>query len=122
MKGLFLDPQLSFNSHITKMCSKIDVRTKVMWRIRRYMSKDLAFSRYRSLIQPPLLYCNFILEGTSKSNLQKLQMQQNNDLESVLCVRGTDSGTQVHYDLNVDSVVALMQKRACNSYIRGSTI
>ena len=108
--GLFFDHLLSFNSHITKVCSKINVRTKLMWRIRHFISKDLAFTLYKSLIEPHLQYCNFILEGTSQANLQKLQVQQNNAVRSVCCVEGNYSGTQLRKELHVDSVIALMQE------------
>ena len=91
--GLHVDPCLNFDSHIAKICSKMKVRTKLLWCIRSFISKDLAFTLYRSLIEPHLLYCNFILEGTSSTNKQKVQVQQNNALRAVKCVSKVSSGT-----------------------------
>ena len=34
--GFYLDQQLSFNSHVTKICNKTNVQTKLMWRIRSF--------------------------------------------------------------------------------------
>ena len=49
--ALYLDPKLIFNSHISKICSKINVYTKLLWRIRSFISKDLAFPLYHPFIE-----------------------------------------------------------------------
>ena len=95
------------------------VRTNLLWRIRSFISKDLAFTLYRSLIEPHLLYCNFILEGTSVSNIQKLQVQQNNALRAVRCVKKRSSGTLIRQELGVDSVMTQMQKACCKFVYKG---
>ncbi len=59
--GLWLDRTLSFDNRVAKLCLKINTRTKLLWRIRSFITLDLALTLYRSLIEPHLLYCNFIL-------------------------------------------------------------
>ncbi len=117
--GLFLDPHLSFNAHVAKICSKINVRTKLMWRIRSYINLELALTLYRSLIEPHLLYCNFLIEGTSQANLNKLQVHQNNALRAVKNVKGNYSGTALRDELHVDSVSTMMKKAACKFVYKG---
>ena len=118
-RGLHVDPRLNFDSHIAKTCSKMKVRTKLLWRVWSFISKDLAFTLYWSLIEPHLLYCNFILEGTSLLNKQKLQVQQNNTLRAVKCVRKVSSGTELRKELGVDSVAVQMQKSCCKFVYKG---
>ena len=117
--GLYVDLRLSFDSHVAKICDKLKVRTKRLWWIRSFISKDLAFTLYQSLIEPHLLYCNFILEGTSMINKQKLQVQQNNALRAVKCIKKRSSGTEIRQELGVDSVSTQMQKACCKFVYKG---
>ena len=117
--GLHVDPHLNFDSHVAKVCTKVNVRTKLLWRVRSFINLELAFTLYRALIEPHLLYCNFILEGTTKSNKQKLQVQQNNALRAVKCVRKCCSATELRKSLGVDDVATQMMKACCKFVYRG---
>ncbi len=116
--GLYLDSQLSFNLHIKKLCTKINVRTKLMWCLRSFISLDLAKMLYRSLIQPHFLYCSFILEGTTHTNLSNLQVQQNCALRAVKGVDPIYSGECLR-ELNIDSVNIMTYKSACKFAYEG---
>ena len=87
--------------------------------IRSFITLDLAFTLYRSLIEPHLLYCNFILEGTSQQNKHKLQVHQNNALGAVKCGSKYTSGTDLHLELQVDSLALQMQIACCKFVYRG---
>ena len=75
--GLYVDSHLNFDEHVKKLCCKVNIHTKLLWRIRSFISQELAFTLYRSLTEPHFGYCSFILEGISKTNVNKLQVQQN---------------------------------------------
>ena len=69
--GLYIDSHLSFDPHIHRLCNEICVRTKLLWRIRLFITRELASTLYRASIEPHLHYCSFILEGTAQGNLTK---------------------------------------------------
>ena len=111
--GLHLDPQLNFDVHVKKLCQKVNVRTKLLWRVRGFITKDLAFTLYRSLIEPHFVYCNFILEGISQTNLKQLQVQQNCALRAVKRVECYYPTELLFADLNVDNIKVMMMKSTC---------
>ena len=69
--GLYVDPHLNFDSHVAKICNKMKVRTKLLWRIRSFISKDLAFILYQSLIEPHL-FCIVILSWKERPCLIRI--------------------------------------------------
>ena len=68
---------------------------------------------YRSLIEPHLIYCNFILDGISQTNLKKLHVQQNCALWAVKRVDCYHPTELLFVDLNVDNVKTMMMKSTC---------
>ncbi len=53
--GLLLDPQLSFDTHIQKLCGKINSRTKLLWKMRGFIDMELAKMLYLSNSSTPTL-------------------------------------------------------------------
>ncbi len=74
---------------------------------------------YVSLIHPHLLYCNFILDGTSAKNKTKLQVQQNSALRAVMNVEYSYPTAKLLIDVEVDSVRTSMIKTTCKLVYRG---
>ena len=81
--------------------------------MRNFISEDLAFTLYRSLIEPHSAYCSFITEGISQANLKKLQVQQNSALRNVKHVDSYYPTELLRAELNVDSNGVLMMKSTC---------
>ncbi len=81
--GVILDVHLSFETHIEKLCSKINSRNGILKRMRNFISKELAIDLYRSLIEPHFRYCDYIYTGCSLTNSRKLQVAQNNSLRAI---------------------------------------
>ena len=73
--SLYIDTHMNFDLHVKKLCCKINVHTKLMWRVRHFISQDLALTLYHSLIEPHFVYCSFIIEGMTQCNLKKLQIR-----------------------------------------------
>ena len=96
-----------------KLCSKVNIRTKLLWRVRNFISQDLALLLYRSLIQPHFGYCSFILEGVSQTNINKLQVQQNSALRAAKRVHGYYSTVTLYEELHLDSIIVMMKKSTC---------
>ena len=117
--GLLLDPHLSFDRHINRLCGKINSRAKMLWRMRGFIDAELAKKLYVSLIHPHLLYCNFVLDGTTEGNKSKLQVQQNSALRAVLDVDYMYPSAKLLSDVGVDSVRVCMAKTTCKLVYRG---
>ena len=111
--GLHVDSHLNFDTHVKVMCGKLNTRTKLPWRIRGFISQELALSLYRSLIAPHFDHCSFIIEGISQYNINKLQVQQNCALRAVKHVSSYYPSELLRAELKVDSIQALMKKSTC---------
>ena len=107
--GLYLNPHLNFDQHVKIVCQKLNVRTKLLWRLRGFITRDLALTLYRALIEPHLVYCNFILEGISQTNLKKLQVQQNCALRAVKHVDCFYPTELLFADLNLENKIVTVE-------------
>ena len=62
--GLELDRHLNFKAHADKICGKVNQWTGLLWRIRPFIFFALAKQLYTSLIEPHLLYLDYIYDGS----------------------------------------------------------
>ena len=61
--GLILDKHLGFESHVAKLCSKVNARTKLLWRVRSFIPTNPARILYTALIHPHLGWNDSNSEG-----------------------------------------------------------
>ena len=111
--GLYVDSHLNFDEHVKKLCCKTNIQTKLLWRVRNFISQELALILYRSLIEPHFGYCSFIVQGISQSNLNKLQVLQNSALWVVKRVSCYYPSELLRVDLKIDSIEVMMKKSMC---------
>jgi len=74
--GVLLDEYLSFNAHITLLCSKIAKSLFIINRAKNYLPKDALLSLYYALIHSHLSYCTTIYGNANQTSLQKLAKVQ----------------------------------------------
>ncbi len=117
--GLILDPHLTFSLHINKLCGKLNSRSKLLWQIRGFIDFNLAKMLYLSLIQPHILYCNFVLDGATMTEKGKLQIQQNTALRAVCKADYAFSTAKLLSAVGVDSVQTCMKKTTCKIVHKG---
>ena len=117
--GLTVDRHLTFEHHVNKLCGKVSSRTGLLWRIRSFINKDLALLLYNSLIFPHLLYANFILDGCSKGNIEKLKVEQNNAVRAVLQADYRTPCVKLYQDAKVDPIDVCMKKTVCKLVYKG---
>ncbi len=117
--GVIIDRHLTFTSHINKLCGKISSKIGLLWRVRSFIDDGLAMKLYNSLIYPHFLYCNFILDGTSKTNKNKLQIQHNNALRAVLRADYDIPTAKLYSDARVDNIETCMKKTTCKIVYKG---
>ena len=75
--GITLDSYLNFNDNVHSYTSSL---LSMLWqisRVRHLFTKPVLSTILNSLIFSKLFYCSTVWTGTSKQNLQKLQLVQN---------------------------------------------
>ena len=103
------DSHLSFDLHTSRVCQTVNVRSKLLKRIRSFITYDFAKTLYPSLIEPHFLYGNFLSEGTIQANWMKLKTQQNCVLCTVERVNMYYPSVRLRTAIGVDN----MKKTAC---------
>ena len=117
--GLQIDHHLTFDAHIEYISKKINQRNRMLWKMRSFISEDLAKYLYITLISPVFSYCDFIYDGTSQKNKQKLQVLQNASLRAVKRVRIEYPVQMLHDDLCIDSLSTQRKKTSIKVMYRG---
>jgi len=72
-----IDNTLSSDAHVNSVCKAVNYHAKALRHIRKRVTTDVALTIASTMVGARLDYCNSILHGTSKSNIQKLQRAQN---------------------------------------------
>ena len=81
--GVIIDNTLSFNAHaVDSVCKVANYHARALRHIRKRVTTDVAFTVASTMAGARLDYCNAILYGRTKSNVQKLQRVQN----SIACI------------------------------------
>jgi hypothetical protein len=75
--GVIFDSSLSFTNHVNSVCKSAHYHIRDLYRIRHLLSKPVLTQLANALVSSRLDYCNSLLFGIKKSNLQKLQRVQN---------------------------------------------
>ena len=75
--GIVFDSNLNMKQHVSKLCRTVNFHIRNLWRIRRFIDRTTCAHAVRSLILSRLDYCNSLLGGLPKSDMQRLQRLQN---------------------------------------------
>ena len=104
---------LNFNSHIDKVCGKVNQRTGLSWRVCPFISLNLAKQLYTSLVEPHFLYLDYIYDGCGKVAKDKLQICQNNALRAILKTDCRHSMASLHTETGVEWLDVQRKKSTC---------
>jgi len=75
--GVVIDNTLSFDAHVKPVSKAVNYHAKALRHIRKRVTTLVALTIASTMVGARVDYCNAILHGTSKSNIQKLQRAQN---------------------------------------------
>ncbi len=117
--GIYLDKFLTFDTHIDKICKKVDQRTRLLWKMRNFITQDLAKYLYQTLINPIFTYCDFIYDGTTQKNKNKLQIKQNAALRAVTHSKIDTAMYRIHDELLLDDLTVSRRKSTLKMVYRG---
>ena len=93
--GVTIDSGLTFNEHVDNICKASAYHIRSLRHIRRFIDEDAATSVATALVSARIDYCNSLLYGTSKANIDKLQRLQNSLARAAMCTGRFDSITPV---------------------------
>ena len=93
--GVTIDSGLLFNEHVGYICKTSAYHTRSLRHIRKFIDNDAAMSVATALVGARVDYCNSLLYGTSKRNIDKLQRLQNSLARAVTCTGVSEHITPV---------------------------
>ena len=93
--GVIIDDTLSFNAHVDSVCKAAYFHIRALRHIRKCVPQSVALSIASTMVSARIDYCNAVLHGTSKSNINKLQRVQNSLARIVTGARKSDHITPV---------------------------
>ena len=91
--GVSIDCALSLNQHVGRLISSMSLELRRINKIRHLVSKPVTEILVNSLVLSKLDYCNSLLANTSRENLRRLQIVQNNAARLVFRKKRFDSAT-----------------------------
>ena len=84
--GVIFDDHMSFHAHVSSICRSSFYHLGNLSRIRKYFTKESAEVAVHAFVTSKLDYCNALLYGLPKYQLQRLQYVQNTAARVVLRV------------------------------------
>lgn len=126
--GVIIDKNLNFSAHVDYISRKVGGKLGLLRRIGKDISPYMRCVVYKSIVAPLFEYCATILVGLSKTNLQHLQILQNQGMRIILrCgrrVRIMDMLEALHFmsikeriEYNVCLLVHKMVNGMCPNYL-----
>ena len=93
--GVMIDSALTWKNHISYVCAKLSRNTGVISKLRHYLPLKHLTQIYYNLIYPYILYAIVAWGSTNKTNLHKIQTEQNHVIRlmffATLSGKNTDS-------------------------------
>ena len=81
--GVYLDENLNFNYHCSKVCKKISSSLFAINKVKNVLSVNALKKLYFALVHPHFLYCLPIYSCTSSQNLKMLELKQKQSIRIV---------------------------------------
>ena len=93
--GIYIDENLTWHSHIDKLCKKIASAIGAIKRVKLFVPQSTLLNTYNSLVQSHFDYCSPVWGNCGKTLSNKLKKLQNRAARVI---------TSSDYDVNVDSL------------------
>ena len=116
--GVIFDEHMSFHAHVSSICRSSFYHLRNLSRVRKYFTKESAEVAVHAFVTSKLNYCNALLDGLPKYQLQRLQYVQNTAARVVLQVSKFQHITPVLCELHwLPIQYRIILKRLCSSCI-----
>ena len=126
--GLLLNSQMSFSSHIDKVCTRVSQYIGVFYNLNKFLPRDVLLLLYHAFILPHLTLHIVIWGAAAEVHIGKLRVKQNKLLRAILGVESINGIPQERtitmYNrlgvLTVDNLFKLYLFRFLNLLMNGS--
>ena len=109
--GILLDSGLTFNEHVASLTSSLMSSLCQINRVKHLFPKNVLLLVINALIFSKLFYCSTVWSGTSKQNINKLQLVQNFAARILTGVKKYDHVSPTLKELGWLSIERLLQLR-----------
>ncbi|KAJ8026573.1 hypothetical protein HOLleu_31449 [Holothuria leucospilota] len=99
--GVFVDSKLTWNDHISHLCSQVEKGVGIIGRLKHILPKNVIRSIYLTLVYPHLSYCSLSWSGTSKTSLNKLTVLQKRAIRQISSLAPRDHTSTLFKYLNL---------------------
>jgi len=99
--GIMLDEYLSFDSHITHMCSKISKSLYIINRVRNTLPKESLVSLYYALIHSHISYCTSVFGSATSTSLSRIVKMQKRAIRIICNVPSRSHTAPLFIDLQI---------------------
>lgn len=82
--GIIIDTKLTFHEHVQHIVKQTAKKIGVLYRASKNLTTSAKITIYNTIIRPHFQYCSTILFLCTKSDIHKLQIQQNKIMRLVL--------------------------------------
>ena len=103
--GIILDSKLTFAPHIDNLLAKSRKRINCLWRVGKFVTKDIALLLFKSLVLLHLDYGDIIYQHCSQDLLMRLQYVQNNACRMILLAGKYANVATMHRDLGLSTLL-----------------
>ena len=108
-----------FCSHVEKVCKNVSQGTRMLWKMRSFISQNLAKYLYQTLIIPIFTYCDFIYDSTSQCNKNQIQVSQYAAFRAIKRCPFDFPTERLHTELEIDTLAISRQKSTLKMVFRG---
>ena len=109
--GILLDSGLTFNEHVASLTSSLMSSLCQINRVKHLFPKNVILLVINALTFSKLFYCSTVWSGTSKQNINKLQLVQNFAARILIGVKKYDHVSSALKELGWLSIERLLQLR-----------
>ena len=111
--GVILDPNLTYNAHISQLVSSCLAKLVQISRVKHSFDNESLSLMIKSLVVSKMFYCSSVWANTSSCNIKKLQLIQNFASRTITEAAKFDV-TPLLRQLNWLSVKQQLYLRCCN--------
>ena len=111
--GVYFDSRLNFDEHVDRVVKSCKGTLVNLWRVGNKLSKKLRTTLVSSLVHSQMDFCNSLLAGITKRNLDRLQKVQNASARFIFGQRRWQGTTKLRKQLHFLPVAERIDFKVC---------
>ena len=99
--GVQIDSDLNFKSHIQLLYNKLSRSVGIMFKVKKFLPKNVLTQLYHAMFNSHLIYCITIWTSTFSTHLNSIRILQNKAVKLLAGVHWRHSSSSVYKSLNI---------------------